>query len=148
MTRTPFLAHSVSNFSNKQVHFLPPRDLGQEAPFEARLEMPIPPVSHCREHCGVVLRCNYAAKLQSYPYPTRTIARSRRRIRRAACGSAVLLWRIVDRARAKVVHARRSETWQDVFELLLHPELLSECLILSKKLHPEWTKIRGSGQQE
>jgi len=31
-------------------------------------------------------------------------------------------------------------------ELLLHPELLSECLILSKKLHPEWTKIRGSGQ--
>jgi hypothetical protein len=31
-------------------------------------------------------------------------------------------------------------------ELLLHPELLSECPILSKKLHPEWTKIRGSGQ--
>jgi hypothetical protein len=33
-------------------------------------------------------------------------------------------------------------------ELLLHPELLSECPILSKKLHPEWTKIRGSGQEE
>jgi hypothetical protein len=31
-------------------------------------------------------------------------------------------------------------------ELLLHPELLSECPILSKKLHPEWTEIRGSGQ--
>ena len=32
-------------------------------------------------------------------------------------------------------------------ELLLHPELFSECPILSKKLHPEWTKIRGSGQE-
>lgn len=29
-------------------------------------------------------------------------------------------------------------------ELLLHPELLSECLILSKKLHREWTRIRGA----
>jgi hypothetical protein len=33
-----------------------------------------------------------------------------------------------------------------LLELLLHPELLSECPILLKRLHPEWTKIRGSGQ--
>jgi hypothetical protein len=33
-------------------------------------------------------------------------------------------------------------------EFLLHPELLSECPILLEKLHPEWTKIRGSGQAE
>jgi hypothetical protein len=32
-------------------------------------------------------------------------------------------------------------------ELFLHPELLSECPILSKKLHPEWTEIWGSGQE-
>jgi len=33
-------------------------------------------------------------------------------------------------------------------ELLLLPELRFECLILSKKLQPEWTKIQGSGQDQ
>jgi len=33
-------------------------------------------------------------------------------------------------------------------EPFLNPELLSECPILSKKLHSEWTKIRGLGQAE
>jgi hypothetical protein len=32
--------------------------------------------------------------------------------------------------------------------VLLHPELLSECPILLKKLHPEWTKIQGADQIE
>jgi len=29
--------------------------------------------------------------------------------------------------------------------LLFRLELLSECLIFSKNLHPKWTKIRDSG---
>jgi len=28
---------------------------------------------------------------------------------------------------------------------LFRPELLSECLIFSKNLHPKWTKIRDLG---
>jgi len=67
LTRTPFLAHSVSNFLNMQVHYCSPRDLDQEVPFGVRFEPRIPSASHCLEHCVAVPRCNPVAKLRPYP---------------------------------------------------------------------------------
>jgi hypothetical protein len=67
MTRTLFLVHSVSKLLNKQVHFWPLRDLGQEMPLGARLELRMPPESHCRERCVAALRSNPFARLQPYP---------------------------------------------------------------------------------